>query len=208
MAIAVFGLAASIVYLVNAPEREAIDVALESHSVPRSKVGVLTVCMRGDVEDWSAYCLIAPERVWCYGPRYLTAFRDRAAGAKISSDDTALQRYIRPVLMWNDIAFAVLTGAFAGLADIGISSVVPNDTGQLIFGILAIFGLVYGAVDVMEDFVLVRILRSSSVITADQAAAARMLTRLKMLTITISLCGLALFLALGIIRSVYRRFAQ
>lgn len=52
---AAFGLGASIIYLLNAPSREAIDAALESPSVPRSKVGLLTVCKRGDAEDWSAY---------------------------------------------------------------------------------------------------------------------------------------------------------
>jgi hypothetical protein len=206
LAAAVLGLAASIIYLLNAPSREAIDAALESRSVPRSEVGVLTVCKRGDAEDWSAYSLIPPERVWCYGPRYLTAFRDRASGAKTSFGDAALQRYIRPVLMWNDIAFAILTGLFAALADIGISSVVQYATVQLVFLILAVSGLAYGVVDVMEDVMLIRILRTSSAISADQAAGAQALTRLKMVTLTVSLSGLILFIALGIIRSMYRRF--
>lgn len=119
---------------------------------------------------------------------------------KTSFGDTALRRYIRPVLIWNDIAFAILTGLFAALVDIAISIGVQNPSVQLIFMMLAISGLVYGVVDVMEDVVLARTLRTSSAISANQAAGARALTRLKMLTLTISLSGLVLFIALGVIR--------
>lgn len=70
--------------------------------------------------------------------------------------------------------------------------------------ILAMSGLAYGVVDVMEDIVLARILGTSSAISGSRAAGARALTRLKMLTLTISLSGLVLFIALGIIRSVFR----
>jgi hypothetical protein len=209
LAAAVFGLAASVIYLLNALSREAIDAALASPSVPPPQVGLFTVCKRGDTENWNAYSLVPPERVWCYGSRYLTAFRDRAAGAKTSFGDTALQRYIRPVLMWNDIAFAILTGLFAGLLDIGISSVVQHTTVQLLFTLLAISGFAYGVVDVMEDVVLIRILKApATIISAHQAAGAQALTRLKMLTLAISLSGLVLFIVLGIIRSVCRRFTQ
>jgi hypothetical protein len=99
LASAVFGLAASFIYLLNALNREAIDTALASPSVPPSQVGLFTVCKRGETENLNAYSLVPPERVWCY----LTAFRDRASGAEISFGDAALQRYIRPVLMWNDL---------------------------------------------------------------------------------------------------------
>jgi hypothetical protein len=182
---------------------------LESSSEPRSKVGLLTVCKHGDEEDWSAYSLIPPERVWCYGPGYLTAFRKRASGAKTSFGDTALERYIRPVLIWNDIAFAILTGLFATLTDIGISSVVHHAIVHLTLLLLAISGFAYGVVDVMEDVALIRILKApATIVSTNQAAGAQALTRLKMLTLTISVSGLVLFVALGIIRSVYKRLTE
>jgi hypothetical protein len=38
---AAFGLAASVIYLVNAPSREAIDLVLESPSKSRFEVGII-----------------------------------------------------------------------------------------------------------------------------------------------------------------------
>src|ERR1700732_1782691 len=112
---------------------------------------MFTVCKHEDAEDWSAYSLIPPERVWCYGPEYLTAFRDRASAAKTSFGDTALERYLHPVLMWNDIAFAILMGLFSALADIGIALAVSKPSMQLTFISLAAVGFVYGIADVLED---------------------------------------------------------
>jgi hypothetical protein len=205
---AAFGLASSVIYLVNAPSREAIDLVLESPLKSRFEVGMFTVCKRGDAEDWSAYSLVPPERVWCYGPEYLGAFRDRASAAKTSFGDTALQRYLHPVLMWNDIAFAILTGLFAALADIGIALAVSKPSVQLIFFCLAAVGLVYGIADVFEDLTLINILKVPSLVDANQAARANLLTRIKVLAMTASLSGGTLFIFLMAIRSIYRRFSS
>jgi len=205
---AAFGLASSVIYLVNAPSREAIDLVLESPSKSRFEVGMFTVCKRGDAEDWSAYSLVPPERVWCYGPEYLGAFRDRASAARTSFGDTALQRYLQPVLMWNDIAFAILTGLFAAFADIGIALAVSKPSIQLIFICLAAVGLVYGIADVLEDIALINILKIPSLVDANQAARANFLTRIKVLAMTASLSGGTLFIFLMTIRSIYRRFSS
>jgi hypothetical protein len=208
MTAAAFGIAASAINLSNAPSREAIDRALERSSKPRFTVGLLTACKRGDDEDWGAYSLIAPERLLCYGPRYLTAFRGRASAARTSFGDTALQRYLRPVLVWNDIAFAILTGLFAALANLGFSVRAADPTTQKIFICLAVAGLAYGVVDVIEDVVLFKLLKGLSTISSGQAAIAITLTRLKMLTLAVSLFGLALFAALIVVRLVYNRFSR
>lgn len=100
--------------------------------------------------------------------------------------------------MWRDIAFAILMALFAAFSNIAISLVVPHPTVQPIFMLLAVLGLAYGVVDVMEDVTLIRLLSGSSEIKADHAVRAQRLTRLKMLTLTASLTGLALFTALGI----------
>lgn len=202
-----FGIAASIVYFLNASSREVIDVALRSPTTRGLEVSVLTVCRCSDVEDWGAYSLIPPERVWCYGPSYLTAFRDRASLAKTSFGDTALQRYIRPVLMWNDITFAVLMALFAVLSNFAVSASLPHPM-QAVFVFLALSGLAYGIFDVMEDAMLIRICRSRSPIDATAAARAQLLTRLKMLTLIFSISGLILFVALQFTRSAYKRLAS
>jgi hypothetical protein len=204
-AAAVCGLAASVVYLINAPSREAIDRALEIPSGPRSEVGMFTVCKRGDAEDWSAYSLVPPERALCYGPNYLAAFRNRASQARTSFGDTALQRYIRPVLMWNDIAFAVLTALFAVLVNIAISQIVPYPSLQTALLWLAAAGLAYGIADVLEDATLVKLLQSPSPISTSEAAISRTLTLIKMLTLFVSLSGGILFASLMAARAAYKK---
>lgn len=200
------GLATSAVYLVNAPSREAIDKALEVPSRPA--VGLLTICKHGDVQDWSAYSLIAPERVLCYGPKYLQSFRASALEADTSFGDKALRRYIRPVLLWNDIAFAILMAMFAASFNIALSYSIAWSVLQSILPWLAVAGLVYGAIDVAEDLVLVKILKTNSAIGKGEAVVARTLTSLKMLTLIASVSGGVLFFGLQVGRTIYNKYAS
>jgi hypothetical protein len=140
LAALVFGPAASAIYFLNAPSHEAIDFALKIPSGRGPAVGLLTVCKRGDADNWDAYNLIPPERLWCHAKAYIDAFRDRASANKSSFGDTALQCYLKPVLMWSDVAFAISLGLFAALADIAIAVAIPYASLQVAFLGVAVAG--------------------------------------------------------------------
>ena len=65
--------------------------------------------------------------------------------------------------------------------------------------------ILYGVADVAEDYKLVTILRTPDAIDAGAAAAANFLTRAKLVTLTASGVGIAIYLTLSAIAAVVVR---
>jgi hypothetical protein len=200
------GLAAAAVYLANAPNRTAIDEALgDAAGRDRPFLRMTALCGADIAHLLQTHALRPPERLWCYDKSYLESFRKTASAHQTKFGDTILARYLRPTLIWNDIAFAVLLSLFTALAAFGLASHAPwpwTSYLMLAFGCLAI---VYGIVDVLEDWVLARLLDGSSEIDAAAATAANTLTRIKLASLSLSVIGALAFLLFGLIWALMKR---
>ena len=169
--------------------------------------------------------LIIPERLWTYDGAYLDRFATVVNGAAVAGGGTALALYIGPTLAW-DIVFAIGLSLSVALAEFGIAAVLYWHGYSVIGGavlFLAGMALVYGAADVGEDLKLVAIFRDwlraqyeagaksaaelavgtnaerKLHVDAGEAAAANALTRLKLVTISISILGAVIFKILSVI---------
>jgi hypothetical protein len=206
LATAAAALATSIIFAINARSRDAVDAALRKAANGHAAIGMFELCGPGAANAVHDKAILAPERLWCYDEAYLDTFVDVAAKSTTSFGDSALQRYLRPTLVWNDVAFAIALSLFTVLALLGIApflSYLPW-SGYLML-IFAAIGVCYGVADVAEDWKLLTILDKGTPVDPTEAAAANALTRIKLVTISFSVIGGVTFLLLDSFAKLLRR---
>lgn len=205
IAVAFLFVVAAAAFFVAAKRRAAIDAAMKgSRNVER--LGLLDLSRHDAMTKLEQKYLAIPERLWTYDGFYLEKFATAAAAAPLPPSNV-LQAYIGPT-MSADIVFAAALGLFAALFDFGVATALlpkcPLTGDVMLF--CAGMGLVYGCADVAEDLKLTSILKdwhSASGagqhihIDGGEAAAANALTRIKMVTLTLSIAGIAAFGALA-----------
>ena len=107
---------------------------------------------------------------------------------RLDDQRTLLDLYIRPVLIWNDIIFAVALATFS--ASLWLWITVCLGLSGWPHGLLLAFAasaVLYGVFDLAEDITLVRLLGDPDAISEWQGQVASLLTRLKALTNGVSL---------------------
>jgi uncharacterized membrane protein YbhN (UPF0104 family) len=184
-------------YLATAAKRHRLDAALSARAHRLNKP-----------------LLAEPERMATYDQEYLIKFIENARAEEIAPGRTVLDYYARTILAW-DMWFAVAFAAFIVTADLlAAHALGSRPWAARAFLIFACMGALYGVADLAEDFMLRKIFRqaeeikvqqkgrlATAVETDDAAApadaaqtdAANALTRLKMVTITASVIGVAVF---------------
>jgi hypothetical protein len=100
-----------------------------------------------------------------YGVAELDAFI-AAARTEVIGGRPALDVYRRPILIWNDIWFAVGLAGVLTFANLAIVPLMPlHLSGRCLAIICAVMGILYGASDILEDVQLERIFRSGAKVT-------------------------------------------
>jgi hypothetical protein len=194
--IVVAAIATVVTFFVATAGRDAIDAALSA--AHGGETLALLDLSRGDAAHAiDRKVAVAPERLWTYGEEYLDHFVQKAE-AVTALGSPALEVYWKFVLR-ADIGFAVSLAAFTVLFWLAVASVSWAPPWWL--SRVAIFaecmGFLYGFADVAEDLKLVAILRDpQKIIDPAEAAAANLLTRLKFVTIVLSVVGVLFFAVL------------
>lgn len=194
---ALFGVAALAIYLVNDRERKDIRWSIAQAQA----VGCPTSFK--EPERWG----------FIYDAAMLNAFRDCAAKAPLRShviscagQKTALERYIRPVLISNDIYYALCLGVFAGLFAGCMVRALPALLSLLlsvgpaasacvapylapVMVVAAINGLLYFGFDVAEDRRLAALMMQREPIGTEQALEVRLLSGVKLVAVGLSIWG-------------------
>jgi hypothetical protein len=147
--------------------------------------------------------LVVPERLWSYDQAYLLSFATFAKGRPLGAGN-ALSAYIGPVLIV-DIVFAIALALFAALLDFGVATALLAQpwAGRAVL-VCSAMALLYGAADVAEDIKLRTILLRPHEIDAAETAAANALTRMKLVSLSLSISGVATFAALSTIAAVVK----
>jgi hypothetical protein len=141
-----------------------------------------------------------PERVYpFYGASYLNDFI-RSANVQTASRKTVLGIYIRPVLLWIDIGFAVFFAGFAtffwlGLLELSLGYVWLDKASRFFLTM----SVLYGFADVFEDLWLVRLFSKQGTVNWIEGLTAGALTQIKLGTIILSGVGGPVFIGLGMI---------
>jgi hypothetical protein len=179
-------------FFVATAARDAIDAALSAADRDAA-----------DADERKA--TVAPEVLWTYGNAYLDYFVQRTAAVTVWGSP-ALELYWKFVLR-ADVVFAVSLAASIVLFWLAIGTVFwapPWLCGLAMFA--AFLGALYGVADVAEDLKLVAILRDPrKTIDPAQAAAANFLTRLKFVTILLSVVGVLFFIVLSVVNKAAPR---
>jgi hypothetical protein len=143
-----------------------------------------------------------PERCWTYDAHDIKVFA-RAAREVHIADQTALQFFLRNILKGSDIFFAIALAAVTAFICYELAVSPPIYTwinwAALPLGAMAVL---YGVADVAEDIKLASILRHPHKIDRADAAATNMLTRLKMVSLFLSVVGLAIFLLIAAVQAL------
>jgi hypothetical protein len=213
VASAVFFLVAAAAYFAAAKRRAAIDAALKGS--PNAKpIGMFNLARNNAMDMLEQKSLAIPEGLWTYDSFYLERFARAAHAAHLPRGGTALESYMGPT-MNADILFAIAFGLFIALFEFGAATVFLKQCPTVGCAVLffACMGAVYGVADVAEDLKLKSILKDWHGVAAEQirvdggeAAAANALTRIKIVTISLSILGGAVFLIFtGIAAVIYRR---
>ena len=182
--LAVAVIATVVTFFVATAARDAIDAALSAAD-------------RNAADADERKVTVAPEVLWTYGNAYVDYFVQRTA-AVTAWGSPALELYWKFVLR-ADIAFAVSLAASIVLFWLAVATVSwapPWLRGLAIFA--AFMGALYGIADVAEDLNLVAILRDPRKNRA-QAATANFLTRLKFVTILLSVVGVLFFIVFSVV---------
>ena len=191
-----FALALAIVaFFFAAKARSAIDVALGA-GMHRKPLRLFDLSHGDAAEALRARRLVAPERLWTYDETYLERFAQAALHARMPRGSPALHYYVRAVLRGLDLWFAAGLGAFVILVDVALADALSTEYPfwARAAWIGACMGLVYLAADVAEDLKLASVLDRAATggedavaaIDAGEAAAANMLTRVKLVAITLA----------------------
>jgi hypothetical protein len=140
-----------------------------------------------------------PERVKpYYDAAYLNKFISIAADQRTTLGKSALELYIRPTLLWIDIRFAVFYAMFLAFFWLGVSTLLAEHPMLLFVSKFCLaMAVTYGIADVAEDIWLVRLFSRGAEVAKSEGALACLLTEAKLLTISLTLVGGLLFLALG-----------
>jgi hypothetical protein len=191
-----------ITFFVAAAGRDAIDAALSGAQGGDDALAMVDLSRGDAARAIERKVAVAPERLWTYGEEYLDHFVEKAAAVTVW-ESPALEVYWKFVLRV-DIGFAISLAAFIVLFWLALATVpwLPPWLGRL-----AIFaecmGLLYGFADVAEDLKLIAILRDPQrIIDPAEAAAANLLTRLKFVTILLSVVGAVFFVVLSAVDRV------
>jgi hypothetical protein len=139
-----------------------------------------------------------PEKCWSYDARDLEAFANAAKTVRIDGQ-SALEFYRHNILERSDICLAIALAAVTAFVCYEIA-VAPLRCELLNWAALPLgaMAILYGIADVAEDMKLASILKHPQNIDRADAAAANMLTRIKMTTLTLSLIGLAIFFVIAV----------
>jgi hypothetical protein len=143
--------------------------------------------LRHDIRAALGPELKTPEEqiIWGYDRPYLQLVAERLLHAKAAGQDgTLLDRYSRPVLLWNDVTFAVALGiSSASLWVWALMQFGPSGPLRYLMIVMAVSSLVYAICDTAEDFSLARTFRTPATISDGEAQVASVLTRLKFISI-------------------------
>jgi hypothetical protein len=138
--------------------------------------------------------LTTPESRFSYSAGDLRRVVEHLKAQPSSDHRTLLDLYIRPVLIWNDITFAVALSIFS--AALWIWIMVHFELAGLPRNLViaaAASAILYGIFDAAEDIALARLLGKSDTISKDEGLIACQLTRLKMITLVGSAAGVVAF---------------
>jgi hypothetical protein len=138
-----------------------------------------------------------PERSWSYDAHDLQAFANAARHVRIGRQ-SALDFYVHNILKRSDICFAIALAAVTAFVCYEIAVAPPRcvlfNWAALPLGAMAIL---YGIADVAEDLKLASILKHPQSIDRADAAAANMLTRIKITALILSVIGVAIYLVIS-----------
>lgn len=156
--------------------------------------------------------VMIPERCWFYGAHQLDAFAGAAPHVSIGAR-SSLAFYKTSILMGSDIAYAISLAFVTAWA--WYSIVVSPPPWAWIAGIwlwlqwmafpMGAMAILYGVADVAEDLKLAAILDRPDRIDRADAAAANMLTRVKMFALTLSVIGVLFFLIILLAQKLAER---
>jgi hypothetical protein len=211
-----FFVVAAVAFFIAAKQRAAIDAAMKGSGHVK-QLGMFDLAHDDAMARSTNKYLAIPERLWTYDNFYLDKFARAAHDTPLPRGGTALDAYIGPT-MSADIVYAAALGLSVALfAFDAAAALLPK---HLIIGNVFLFfaamGLVYGAADVAEDLKLTSILRDwrdaggaaapgHFHIDGGEAAAANALTRIKFVTVCLSIFGAVVFLIFsGIAAVIYR----
>jgi hypothetical protein len=138
-----------------------------------------------------------PEKCWSYDAHDLEVFADAAQHARIGRR-SALDFYLYNILKRSDICFAVALAAVTAFACYEIA-VAPLRCEALNWAALPLgaMAILYGIADVAENLKLASILKHPQNIDRADAAAANMLTRIKITALILSVIGVAIYLVIA-----------
>ncbi len=208
-------LIAGALFVLTSLRRRRLDSMLRMYR-PRGEQGkVRKLGLFGPWTPEMPVALAEPERRWTYDKDYLVEFlRTLYLGSGAEAKPTDGLAFYRTAVLPLDIAFAIAFSVFLALTSLlmtGLLSLWPWVT-RLALSAAAV-AILYGVADVSEDLKLVSILRhaervfglptgedapetASALVDAAEADAANTLTRIKLLTITVSIILLVIFLLL------------
>lgn len=195
-------------FFYSAKARAAVDAAIDRGS-HRKPLGLFDLSKGDSAAALEKRRLVAPERLWTYDEAYLERFAQATLHARMRRGSSALHYYVHAILRGLDLYFAVGLGMFVVLVDLAIADflIESHPLWARAAWIGACMGLVYAVADIAEDLKLASILGRAATagedavtaIDAGEAASANMLTRVKLVSITLSAVGMAVFLILSIV---------
>jgi hypothetical protein len=143
---------------------------------------------------WSQVPL--PEKQWNYGAQEIRDFVRDAGGV----GSPTLTKYVQKVLLRSDTCFAIALAGTTAYLWYWIATAPPPPFFEWAFPglawLAAPFGamaIIYGLSDIAEGMKLAQILRDADRIDPAEAAAANILTRLKIASLCVSIIGAGLF---------------
>jgi hypothetical protein len=150
---------------------------------------------RGAIDGCLGQDLIVPERVFpFYDAAYLNKFISAAKDSSTPLGKSALDLYVRPVLLWIDVGFAIFYAGFIVCFWLALlNSLAGHGLLERAFQFLLTMGAAYGVADVVEDLWLVRLFSKRSPVSRFEGLLACALTLTKLVTIALSLIGGVVF---------------
>ena len=162
-----------------------------------------------------------PERCWTYDMRHLRGFALHAARVNVLRRP-AMDYYVRVILLGSDLAFAVaLTVATVWIWLLVVLRDEPwawlpfQSCFAVLWPYLQWFALwaiamaiLYGVADISEDVKLAAILKHADKLDRANIAAANMLTRIKLVTVFLSIVGAGLFIVVSVIQAMIEALAR
>lgn len=138
-----------------------------------------------------------PERMlWGYTVDDLQKIVARLKSSPATDGQTQLDIYVRPVLYWNDIVFAIALAVFSASLWLWILEVAqPAGLLRYLIVFFMVSAVLYGVSDVAEDVLLARLFVQPK-IAVGEAWMACQLTRIKIATNAASVTSGAVFMAL------------